>query len=239
MKTIMISPQNKKRANPKIYISAVFWLALAVLIFFSGSRAFLKNVVAKTALILIPERAALEASRQNLVTALELRNLKVENAKLKTALNLKSKNKIIPARIKFGGGYIFSDVFFIDEGANANIKPGDFIISLNNVFLGKVIETGSNWSKAASPGRWGEKILLKKNVVFEAIGLGAGELKAELPLGINLKAGDELYWGEEPAYIAGLVDKIIAGESGEPEKAIILNPVSINKTSDVLVVLKK
>src|SRR3989338_2587032 len=98
---IMISLQNK-----------IFWAALLALIFFSGSRAFVKNLIIKASLFLAPERESRQAGNQALALLIKTGDLKKKNLRLKKARGVNAKTRLIPANAFFGGGYLFQDPGF-------------------------------------------------------------------------------------------------------------------------------
>lgn len=240
----MIYPQSKRRSNNRVHFGLIFWLALAVLVFFNGSRSFLKSLSLQTILFLAPEVISPGESRQNLAIVLELKRLKEENGKLKLILGIKNQERIIPARIKLGGGYLFTDVLVLDKGLEAGVKVGDTVSAEDNVFLGLVSEAGNGWSKILPTGYAGEKIILRKkpiagsaeSAVFEAFGMGGGEIKAELPASLNFKAGDPLYWGENSDLIVGFVDKVLTDNEGGVQRVFIVSPFSFTGPDYVTII---
>ena len=240
----MIYRQNKREDNSKVYFSVIFWLALAVLVFFNGSRSFLKSLTLRTILFFAPEAVSRDESRQNLALILELKRLKEENGKLKQILGVKNQARIIPARIKLGGGYLFTDVLVLDKGLEAGVKVGDVVSAEDNILIGLVSEAGNGWSKILPAGYAGEKIILRKkpvagsaeSAVFEAFGMGGGEIKAELPASLNFKAGDPLYWGENSDLIVGFVDRVLTDNEGGIQRVFIVSPFSFIKPDYVTII---
>ncbi|KKT57414.1 MAG: hypothetical protein UW81_C0024G0017 [Candidatus Giovannonibacteria bacterium GW2011_GWC2_44_9] len=204
-----------------------------MLVFFGGSRGFIKNLIIKASLFLVPERESRQASNQALALLIKIRDLERENLKLKKALGVNGKNRLIPANIVFGGGYLFSDILFINQGENAGIKIGDLVTYQNKILIGRITEVGADWSKAALLGHVGDKITLRQDaleniqfVPMEATGRGGGEFQMEMPAETNLKIGDIFRSAENPEYIAGVVDRI-SSEFDEPFKEIsVISPVS-------------
>lgn len=240
----MIYPQNKKRNSNKIHFGLIFWLALAALVFFSGSRSFLKSLGLRTILFLAPEAVQRDESRQNLALILELTRLKEENKELQRMLGIKNQKRTIPAKIKLGGGYLFTDVLVLDQGLEAGVRAGDAVSAEDNVLVGLVSEAGSGWSKVLPTGYAGEKIILRKkpvagsaeSAVFEAQGIGGGEIKAELPASLDFKAGDPLYWGENSNLIGGLVDRVLADNESKIQRVFIVSPFFFTKPDYVTII---
>ena len=163
----------------------------------------------------------------------KIRDLERENIKLKTALGINGKIRLIPANVVFGGGYLFSDIILINQGENAGIKIGDIVTYQNKILIGRVAEVGADWSKTALLGSLGDKITLRQDsseniqsVPVEAVGRGGGELQMEMSAETNLKIGDIFRSAENPEYIAGVVDKISYEFGGQFKEISVFSPLS-------------
>lgn len=217
-------------------------MALLALIFLSGSRAFIKNLIIKTSLFIAPEMASQQESMRDLALLLKIRDLTRENLKLKKILDIKSKTRLIPANVILGGGYLFSDVILINQGENADVKVGD-LVAYQNVLIGKILEVGKDWSKAALLGRLGEKVVLRQDspengraVPIETLGKGAGEFQAEIPAEVNLKIGDIFRSAENPEYIVAVADKIKDAPNGRFKEISLIAPISPSWLYEVTIV---
>ncbi|MDP2668881.1 MAG: hypothetical protein Q8P07_03555 [bacterium] len=168
-----------------------------------------------------------------------IESLENENKTLKAALG-EGAQKEIPAQIKLGGGYLFSDILLLNEGKGAGLNPGDLVFAKGKIYVGKISETGENWSKVRPVGSLGEKIILRtgkdKEMAFEAIGAGRGELLAQLPKDIVLVLGEIVWFGEEPGYIAGLVSSVLTSEGRKIQDIRILNPLPFGSLTEVTAV---
>lgn len=218
--------------KPSRCIFIIFWAALAALVFFNKTSALLHNALIGTTVFLLPDRIALQESKNNLFAAMQISQMVAENEKLREALMIAGKYRIIPARVKLGGGYLFLDSLLIDEGLNAGIKEGDAVVTENNILIGVISSAGNNWSKVKKTGSLGEKVVLvaadglAAGVIFEAAGVGGGELIAEFPTVRNspvIKAGDIVRWGGNQDFIAGLVDKVDFDENNFVGKITIIS----------------
>ena len=211
----------------------IFWAALLALFFFSGSRGFIKNLIVRASFFLAPEMESRQSSRESLALLVKIRDLERENIKLKTALGIDGKIRLIPANVVFGGGYLFSDIILINQGENAGIKIGDIVTYQNKILIGRVAEVGADWSKTALLGSLGDKITLRQDsseniqsVPVEAVGRGGGELQMEMSAETNLKIGDIFRSAENPEYIAGVVDKISYEFGGQFKEISVFSPLS-------------
>ena len=218
--------------KPSRCVFIVFWAALVALVFFNKTNALLHSAFVGTAAFLLPDRVALEESKNNLLSMMQIRQVVLDNKKLREALGLSEKHRFIPARVKFDGGYLFLDSILINEGLNAGIKEGDAVVTENNILIGSVSSIGKNWSKVKKTGSLGEKLTLVASdgqaagVIFEAVGLGGGELIAEFPITLQspiIKVGDTVRWGQNNDFIAGLVDNIDFNENNSLDRATIIS----------------
>lgn len=240
MKTKMTYHQVKKYGKFAANLPQAILLAvLAAMLFWSPTRVFFESIVIKTAALAYPGRAEKFKSMSDAALLERVAGLKAENEVLRANLNLKRK-VAKPAKLVFGGGYLFADVLILSEGSGAGIQKGDVVFTPENILIGRVVEAGSDWSKVRPVSALGEKIVLRggggKELVFEAEGRGLGEMKGSLPQDLTVLPGEVLWWGENPQIIAALVDKIYRTESSPFYDIIMISPIKIFSASDVLVV---
>lgn len=221
--------QNKRKRRFGAAARITLWLALLVLVFFNKSYGLLQNAAVKTAMFLLPERSALLESLNNIVYLEQLGALRQENQKLKEALGARGagKNSFIPAMVRFGGDYLFVDSFFLSEGMASGIRENSIVLTQNDILVGRVVAAGGGWSKVEKTGSLGQKLALFSpdyNLSFEAVGIGGGELLAELPeqVGSLFKPGDIVRSAENPDYIVGVVDGVDFTESNPFGKVFIV-----------------
>ena len=218
---------------------ALLLAVLAILLLWSPTRAFFETLIIKSAGWMRPERANQSKSLSDVLLLERIRDLKSENDRLRGNLNL-SRKIVKPAKVVFGGGYLFADVLILSEGLSAGIKIGDVVFTPENVLVGKVAEAGSGWSKVRPISALGEKTILRggtnKGLVFEAEGRGLGEIVSMLSPNLQIHPGDVLWWGEDPQIIAALVDKVDGEASGLFYNIIMVSPLRLFSISDVLIV---
>src|SRR3989344_6590965 len=162
---------------------ALLLAVLAILLLWSPTRALFETLILKSAEWIRPERANQIKSLSDVLLLERIRDLKSENDRLRGNLNL-SRKIVKPAKVVFGGGYLFADVLILSEGLSAGIKIGDVVFTPENVLVGKVAEAGSSWSKVRPISALGEKTILRggtnKGLVVEAEGRGLGEIVSML-----------------------------------------------------------
>lgn len=235
-----VNPHHKKRKKFLAFLPQAALLA-AILMFFLFSGSVLKSWSFKLIDFLAPERKELEKSRDQLLMLTKVRSLEYENKKLNELLGRSEGKKVIPLALSFGGGYLFLDTFFL-KGGEGSAKVGDWVLK-DEIFLGKIVEAGEDFAKFKSLGSLGERSTLRggenKDIVFEASGTGGGELKAELPSSfLTFKVGDPIWWGEDPRYLAGLVESIRSRETSPVAEVIILAPLKIENLPTVEVLIR-
>lgn len=235
----MIFRQNKKRPALKFYAGGLFWLALLALVFFDYPKILFKNAAVKTVLFLAPEAESLKISRENLVLISRISDLEKENNTLKQALALKPE-RAVPAKVIFGGGFLFMDAVFINAGAENGVSVGDLVALKNGVLAGKISEVSDSWSKMLVFGRLGEETRLRLGAgsAVSARGIGGGEFVAEFPAETSVEVGGQARLAEAPDYTVGLVDKILAEEGGRLKKVFIKAPFSPSALYDVKIILQ-
>src|SRR3989344_4870734 len=97
-------------------------------------------------------------------------------------------------QIIFGGGYIFSDVFYINKGSEDGFKKGDLVVYNSSVAIGKLDEIFPKNSKVVPFSKFGAKTSLRvgerKSILFEGVGNGGGRISADFPNSLAITAGD-------------------------------------------------
>lgn len=141
--------------------------------------------------------------------------------------------------ILLGPGFVFSDSLIVSGGAVFGTQKDDLVVSPDGIVVGVVTEVGAEWSKAALFSRLGNTVVLRagneKEIVFEAHGIGGGELRAELPSAVALRTGDTLWLGIRPMYVAGLVDTIDRAPGRQLQQLIIRVPIVPERLRRVLI----
>ncbi len=184
-------------------------------------------------------RGGADGKNYDAMLSARLSALESENRALKEALGENASGEV-PAEIRLGGGYLFSDILLLNKGDGDGLSIGDIVLSKEKIFVGKISDTGRNWSKVNPIGRLGEKIALRaginKEITFEAAGLGRGELFVELPKDLGLAVGDIVWLGEEASYPAGLISAIRKNEGREMQDVTISSPLPLGSLAEVIAV---
>ncbi len=224
--------------------SSIFFLiiVLAAVFYFIENKP-VKNFINGSVNFIMPERQSLEESQKALALLTEIKNLKKENSDLEKFINKKGVKKEILAKVKLGGGYIFSDFLLIDSGSEAGIKIGDTVVTNGNFVIGKISEIGDYWSNVTPFSKAGEKIVLKTGgggaLLFDGTGIGMGEIYSKLPNTSGIKVGEGVWWGEDQSYLVGLVDNVNNSENSDINGVTIKNPYALKNLTNVIVVTRE
>jgi rod shape-determining protein MreC len=167
--------------------------------------------------------------------------LKKENDDLKNILNRKndSQNFLLSTVLikPFLSPY---DILVIDTGLSNGVSVGDKVLADGNIFIGYVSEVYNNTSKVilySSPGEKINVLIGNNNIEKEAIGLGGGNFKVEIPREINVKEGDPIVIPSISTNIFGTVEKIEFKESDSFQNILFKNPINIAELKWVEVLL--
>jgi len=138
-----------------------------------------------------------------------------------------SKQQFIEASVALYPGYLFADTMLINRGVESGIADGDIVVNEWHYGVGKITQSGNGWSKIKLFSQIGERVILRagksKELVFEAVGIGGGELSIELPVSVPIQIGDIAWLGENPAVSAGIIDRIYRPKSRQIATVIVKN----------------
>jgi cell shape-determining protein MreC len=167
--------------------------------------------------------------------------LKNENDDLKNILNRnKTDQKLLLATVLIKPFFSPYDTLIIDVGSSSGVVINDKVLVDNNTFIGYVSEVYDDTSKVvlySSPGEKVNVLIGNNNVEKEAIGLGGGDFKIEIPRGIDVKEGDSIVIPSISTNVFGVVEKIEFKESDSFQTILFKNPVNISELKWVQVLL--
>ncbi len=159
--------------------------------------------------------------------------IKKENEDLKNILNRnKSNQKLILSTILVKPFLSPYDTLIIDIGEVDGVSIGNKVLVDGNIFIGYISEVYSNTSKVvlySSPGEKVKVLIGNNNVEKEAIGLGAGNFKIEMPREGDIKEGDSIVMPSISPNIFGVVEKIDFKEADSFQDVLFKNPVNISE----------
>jgi len=233
--------QHKKQNYFRYSVLATFSAAVIMLavIFFkvNGAETFVFKLFSK-ANFLRP-LATGQNDQEAMLLLAKISDLEKENQLLRESAGLGDAQKEIPAKVVLGGGYIFSDSLYVNEGSDAGISEGDPALSPEKIFVGQISEVGRDWSKIKPFGALGEKIVLRfgpnKEIAVLATGLGRGELIAELPKDTQIISGETVWLGEKPEYAAGLISEAGKVDGREIQNIIIKSPLPFGSLLNIII----
>jgi rod shape-determining protein MreC len=254
---------NPNRKNTKIFRISILVVFLLIIIFsFSFTRNILfgigspfwnlkKNInesflnnseILKSKKSLISENNLLreqisKTEKDNLVLDL----IKKENEELKNILNRKSdKNNYILSSVLIKPFLSAYDTLIIDVGSNCDIKVGSKVLADGIYFIGYVSEVYENTSKVILYSSYGEKmpvLIGQNNVEKEALGIGSGNFKVEMPRELDVKEGDNITIPSISTNIFGIVEKIQFKATDSFQNVLFKSPVNIFELKWVEVVI--
>lgn len=167
--------------------------------------------------------------------------LKKENEDLKNILNRKkSSQKLLLSSVLIKPFLSAYDTLIIDAGKSAGVEVGDQVLAEGNIFIGYVSDVHDDVSKVVLYSSSGEKVKVligNSNIEKEAIGLGGGNFRMELPREIDIKEGDNVVMPSISPNIFGTVEKIEFKESDSFQYILFKNPVNISELKWVEVIL--
>lgn len=167
--------------------------------------------------------------------------IKKENEDLKDILNRKIDNKkYILSSVLVKPFLSTYDTLIIDVGTNDGVKVGNKVLANGNSFIGYVSETYNNTSKIILYSSFGEKtpVLIGENSVEkEAIGIGSGNFKVEMPRESGIKEGDSVVMPSISSNIFGIVERIEFKATDSFQNVLFKSPVNISELKWVEVVI--
>ena len=130
------------------------------------------------------------------------------------------------------------DTILIDRGEKSGVKEGDLLFVRERAYLGRVMQVGASSAQArlaSSPNVETQALILPANIHLTVSGLGGGAFHAELPIDIDINAGDSIVTrGAFPRVIA-VVEDVSARPSDSFQTIRAVSPVNISGVSWVSV----
>lgn len=191
---------------------------------------------------LIKENNSLNNQIKSTEKDLALSNLlKKENEDLKNILGRKniSQNLLLSSVLvkPFLSPY---DTLIIDVGSSSGVMINDKVLADGNTYIGYISEVYNSTSKVvlySSPGEKIKVLIGDNSVEKEAVGLGDGNFKVEMPRESGIKEGDNIIIPSISTNIFGIVEKIEFKESDSFQNVIFKNPVNIAELKWVEILL--
>jgi len=257
---IKLSNRNKNN-KPWIIFLSVFVL-LIIIFSFNGPRSVLfsagsplwklsngiKNFfnanseIFRSKTSLIQENTLLKDEIKKNKTQLLLKDVLVaENEDLKSLFGRKDVNlKTVFTAVLVKPPFSPYDTLIIDAGSNDDIEVGDKVIASGNTYIGYVSEVYSNFSKIILYSSPDEKVLVfvgNNDVEKEAIGIGGGNFRLEVPREMDVKEGESITIPSISPNIFGIVEKIEYKEADSFQTILFKSPVNTGELKWVEVVL--
>jgi len=169
--------------------------------------------------------------------------LQKENDTLKDLFDRKeTKLKTILASILVKPPQTPYDTLTVDVGEDQQIKIGDKVIALANVFIGEVTEVYSHSSKVtlySTPGQKLSVVLGDSSISAEAEGIGGGNFNIFLPKEVEVKENDVIVIPAITSNVFGIVEKVTFKDKDSFQTVLFKSPVNIAELTFVEIVLNK
>lgn len=125
-------------------------------------------------------------------SALVIQNLLEENSTLRSQLGLASSSRTLGRVIAYPPQVPF-DALQLDIGKNDGVVPGAIVYAHNDVAVGLIVESFEETSLVqlnTSPGVISTVFIVGPDIYTNAIGVGGGVMRVEVPQGIFLEVGN-------------------------------------------------
>jgi len=133
------------------------------------------------------------------------------------------------------------DTLIIDVGKQNKVSQEDLVV-VENIVVGEIAEVYQTSSKVrlySSPGVRTPVFVGDSAISTEAIGLGGGNFKIELPQNVDVFIGDSVYIPAISPRVLGIIEHIEENNTNALEKILFRSPVSFFSLSFVDVVQKR
>ncbi|MBI5134142.1 MAG: rod shape-determining protein MreC [Candidatus Taylorbacteria bacterium] len=201
----------------------------------SGFTGWIGNMarVASSKYSLVKENDGLRreiASRE--ASALLLNDLRTENESLKALLGRTGEGHDVLGVILSRPPMSPYDTLIIDIGSVDGVEAGDKVYAEGDILIGDVAEAYAHQSKVdlfSAPGRIIPILLGKSGVQIQAVGRGAGNFSARLPVEIGVEEGDPIILPQIRPHTFGVVEKIMVDSSDSLQTMLFKAPANINE----------
>lgn len=166
--------------------------------------------------------------------------IKKENEDIKNILNRREIDNLLLSAILVKPFLSPFDTLIIDVGEDKGVVVGDKVLADGNVYIGYISEVYNSTSKVvlySTPGQKVPVLIGENNIEKEAIGLGGGNFKVEIPREIDVKEGDSVVFPSISTNIFGVVERVDFKETSAFQSVLFKNPINISELKWVQVVL--
>lgn len=191
---------------------------------------------------LIAENNALkEQLREAEAKVLDHDRLLAENTELKTLLGRGGiKEKKILAVILAKPNQSPYDTLILDIGTDNGVNIGNAVLAYGNIVVGEIREVFPKSSRAvlfSSPGEEYQGTLSVNNISLKLTGRGGGNFASELPRGVSVGKGMQIFSVGLSPHILGIVDSIFTDPRNPFQSILVRSPVNIAELKWVEIVL--
>ncbi|HET8575246.1 MAG TPA: rod shape-determining protein MreC [Candidatus Paceibacterota bacterium] len=177
----------------------------------AGFTSFLSEMWGDKA-ALVRKNQSLEAQVKELqVAKMQRDELLGENQSLRQILNRKGSRDLILAGILAKPPISAYDTFVVDAGSAEGVQNGAKVFMYGNIAIGTVFEVAAHTSKVqlySSPGSQTHAFLGDQHLPITLTGAGAGNFQAEIPRGVQVPIGTEIFLPGIEGDILGTVEHV-------------------------------
>lgn len=129
------------------------------------------------------------------------------------------------------------DTLVISRPRGAEFEAGDSVVS-GRVLLGEVTEVfrGSALVTLFSSPERQTRATFPSGRHVDVVGLGIGNYRAELPLGVSISAGEAVHPGGAPEFLLGVVRDVSPDASGTFQTVLLRSPLNVFELTEAEVI---
>jgi rod shape-determining protein MreC len=211
----------------------------------SGTSQFLYGIIGRN--FLVQENSELKAQIASLLhSTYELEQLRLENENLQKAF-VQGKThgwRFLPVRPI--GRELSRDVFILDQGSDAGIKPGMAVVTASQESVGVIQEAGPSFSKVrliSDKGFVTDVVLLGRDVTAVVRGEGNFKLTLDLvPRDKKLESGDSVFTSHlgsvlPPDLLVGRIENPQSSDTESFQRAVVIPFFDASQISTLFVLL--
>jgi cell shape-determining protein MreC len=164
--------------------------------------------------------------------AMLLDGLRRENEELKGLLGRARTGRDVVGLVLSRPPVSFYDTLIIDVGSSDGIEVGDKVYAQGAILVGDISETFGSTARVSlfsTPGRAVSVLFGSSTVQAEAIGKGAGNFEAHLPVGVEVSEGDAITFPHLRAHVFGIVESVSVDASDSLQTILFKAPINMHQ----------
>lgn len=194
----------------------------------SGARSLGEHFRSKATLIAENERLHAELDTLS-VRLLDRNELYEENLALKELLGRDASVNVVLGIVLARPPRSAYDTLLLDVGDEEGVRKGNYIAAGDTLIVGVIEHTAPHTSVArlfSSPGERIEVLLGESQAAIEAVGKGAGNFEAKVPVGLPVATGTPVFIPAIMPHVFAVVEDIEAGENDSFQRILFRSPIN-------------